>query len=53
MLYSCVDLRPKSLEEILAESPFSVEKTMEYLLNLQINGAVREISRGIYVREYL
>lgn len=53
LLYSCVDLRPKNLEEILEESPFSAEKTMEYLLNLQLKGVIREISRGIYVREHL
>ena len=52
-MYSCVDLKPKNLEEILAGSPFSAEKTMELLLNLQLNGAIREISRGIYVREHL
>ena len=53
LLYSCVDLKPKNLEKILAESPFSAEKTMEYLLNLQLEGMIREISRGIYVREQL
>ena len=53
MLYSCVDLKPKNLEEILAESPFSAEKTMELLLNLLVRGVIREISRGLYVRERL
>ena len=53
LLYSCVDLKPKNLEEILAESPFSAEKTMELLLNLLVRGVIREISRGLYVRERL
>jgi len=50
LLYSCVDLNPKSLEEIWGESGFSEEKTIELLIELQLKGYISETFRNHYVR---
>lgn len=50
LLYSCVDLRPRSLDEILEKSGFTDQRTIELLLNLQLKGYITEISRNTYVR---
>ena len=53
LLYSCVDLRPLSLEELTEKSGLSVSETMELLLNLQLKGYISEASRNHYVRTAL
>lgn len=53
LLYSCVDLRPRSLDEILERSSLTDQKTIELLLNLQLKGYITEISRNTYVRTNL
>ena len=50
LLYSCVDLSPKSLDEILGETSFSEERTLEILVDLQLKGYICEIGRNHYAR---
>lgn len=50
LVYSCVDLQPKDLHTILEEVPFSAEKTMEILLELQLAGRISEPFRNWYVK---
>ncbi len=50
MVYSCVDLQPKSLYTILQEVPLPEEKVLRLLLQLQLEGSVEEVFRGCYVR---
>lgn len=53
LLYSWMDLSPKSLDEILGESSFSEERTLELLVELQLKGYIREAARNHYVRTRL
>ena len=50
MVYSCLDLRPKSRDSIMQETGLSAEKTGSILVELSILGLIREISRHYYVK---
>lgn len=50
MVYSCLDLRPKSRDVLARESGFSPEKTGSILVELSLLGLVREISRHYFVK---
>lgn len=51
LVYSCLDLRPKSRDQLSREAGFSPEKTGSILVELSILGLVREIGRHHYVRD--
>lgn len=50
LVYSCLDLRPKSRDSIMQETGLSAEKTGSILVELSILGLIREISRHYYVK---
>lgn len=50
MVYSCLDLTPKNLNIIIEETGLELSVVTEALVGLQCKGAIREISRGYYVR---
>ncbi len=50
MVYSCLDLRPKSRDVLAQETGFSTEKTGRILVELELLGMVREISRHYYIK---
>ena len=50
LVYSCVDLQPKELHRILEEAALPVDRTMEILLQLQMEGKVLEVFRNCYVK---
>ncbi len=50
MVYSCLDLFPKSLETIMNENRLDIGTVTEILLSLQLEGLVQEISKNCYVR---
>lgn len=50
MVYSCLDLRPKSRDSLVRETGFSPEKTGSLLTELTLLGLVREIGRHYYVK---
>ena len=51
VVYSCLDVRPKSRDQLSREAGFSPEKTGSILVELSILGLVREIGRHHYVRD--
>ena len=50
LVYSCVDLQPKELHRILEEAALPADRTMEILLQLQMEGKVLEVFRNCYVK---
>jgi len=50
MVYSELDLYPKSLEVIMAENGLDIGTITEILLALQLEGLVKEVSKNCYVR---
>lgn len=50
MVYSCLSLQPKSLEEICREVQMSVTAVLEAVMLLQLQGLVKEIGRNRYVK---
>ena len=49
IVYSCLDLNPKSIGQILAETKLSIPELMRQLVSLEMNGKIKEISKGYYV----
>ena len=50
MVYSCLDLQPKSVEFLIQKTGLSPEKVGGLLLELKISGLAREIGRHYYVK---
>lgn len=50
IVYSCLSLQPKSLEELSNDTGFSVLSTTELVMLLQLRGMVKEIGRNRYIR---
>ena len=50
LVYSCLDLRPKSGDFISQETGLPPEKTAAALVELEVLGLVREIGRHYYVK---
>lgn len=50
LVYSCVDLRPKSMEEILSESGIKLRRLQQILSVLQQKGVIAEIFKNCYIR---
>ena len=50
MVYSCLSLQPKSLEEICKESGLPLTAVLEAVMLLQLQSLVKEIGRNRYVR---
>ena len=50
LLYSCVDLEPRSLDELTELSGLPREEVTEILLRLQLRGLLVEVSKNGYVR---
>lgn len=48
MVYSCLDLQPKNLEEIVSLSGLSVSECMGALLELELNGLILQTSHQYY-----
>ena len=48
MVYSCLDLQPKSLEEIVNLSGLSVSECMSVLLDLELSGHIVQTSYQYY-----
>ena len=50
LVYSCLDLQPKSVEFLIQKTGLSPEKVGGLLLELKISGLAREIGRHYYVK---
>ena len=50
IVYSCLDLYPKGLDRLLNETQMSPQQIMRDLIDLELEGKVKEISKNQYVR---
>ena len=50
MVYSCIDLFPKSINSIIEEAGLDIKVITNVLLNLELRNYIREISKNYYVR---
>lgn len=50
MVYSCLSLQPKTLEELCAAAKLPISSVTESVMLLQLQGLAREIGRNRYVR---
>lgn len=50
VLYSCLDLSPISLEDLMRKSKLGIEEVYEKIMLLQFKGLVEETSKGQYVK---
>ena len=51
LVYSCLDLRPKNLDEIIRKTGFTPGKTNSLLMELMLMGLAAEVGRHNYVRQ--
>lgn len=50
LVYSCLDLRPKTLDFLIRETGFPPAKTSHLLMELELRGLIREVGRHYYVK---
>ena len=50
MVYSCLDLFPKGIDQLMKETGLSVSELMERLITLEMSGYAKEVSRNYYIR---
>ncbi|MFA9375348.1 MAG: DNA-processing protein DprA [Lachnotalea sp.] len=50
MVYSCLDLQPKSLDEILGDVKLEYAEIMVALVDLEIKGFIKETSKNYYIK---
>lgn len=50
MVYSCLSLYPKNIEEIIQEMPFSAREISRILLKLELKGLIEEPLKNYYAR---
>ena len=50
MVYSCLSLQPKTLEDLCREAKMSINSVTESVMLLQLQGLVKEIGRNRYVK---
>ncbi len=50
LVYSCLDLRPKSLQQIAEQTGLPAGETMEILIKLQIKEVILEVAKNYYQR---
>ena len=51
LVYSCLDLRPKSTDFLIQKTGLPPEKIGSLLLELKLSGLIREIGRHYYIKE--
>ena len=49
LVYSCLGLYPKSLDQLVRETKLNIREVLEKLISLELQGYVREISKNYYV----
>ena len=50
LVYSCLGLHPKSLEQILDNTKMSLPELLSHLISLEMKGCIKEISKNYYVK---
>ena len=51
LVYSCLDLRPRTFDSVVHETGFPPEKVSNFLLELELMGLIKETGRQYYVRK--
>ena len=51
LVYSCLGLRPKMLDEFVKETGFPPEKVANVLLELELMGLIKETGRHYYIKQ--
>lgn len=49
LVYSCLDLYPRSVDQVAAETKLDIRTVMELLVTLELEGYIREISKNQYI----
>ncbi len=50
LVYSCLDLYPQNLEELIQKTRMSVPELLDNLVALELKGMIKEVSKNYYVR---
>ena len=53
MLYSCLNLYPKTLDEITQEMGIDITVINGMLIELQLDGRIEEVSKNCYIRKHM
>ena len=48
MVYCCLDLFPKGIDELMKETELSISELMERLITLELKGYAEEVSKLLY-----
>lgn len=51
LVYSCLDLQPKSIDFLIQKTGLTADKVGSLLLELKISGLIREVGRHFYVKK--
>ena len=49
LVYSCLGLYPKGVDQVAAETKLDIKSVMELLVTLELEGYIREISKNQYI----
>ncbi len=49
LVYSCLGLYPKGVDQVAAETKLNIKEVMERLVTLELEGYIREISKNQYI----
>lgn len=50
MVYSCLDLYPKNVNQLMIETKMEIPQLINQLVSLEMQGYIREISKNYYVK---
>ncbi len=50
MVYSCLDLHPQNLGQLLHKTSLSIPELLDILMRLEVMGMIKEISKNYYVK---
>ena len=53
IVYDCLSLDPKTVEDIINETNFTVSEVISILFRLELNGYIRQVIRNHYIRQLL
>ncbi len=53
IVYDCLSLDPKTVEDIINETNFTVSEVISILFRLELNGYIRQVVRNHYIRKIL
>lgn len=51
IVYSCLDFEPKNPDQISKKTGLSIKKVVNNLINLELKGYIREVSKNNYVKQ--